>query len=300
MLIYRLPGRKLAGIALLTLGLSANAWSAPFGSPWEIWQTQNELSRASINHSLWQTFLDEYVIAGDDGINLVDYSRAARCGQPLLQQYLQQLAALDPRHYNRLEQFSFWINAYNALTISIVLDYPDKNSIRNMGRSILARSLARGPWDDDVITIAGQPLSLNDIEHRILRPIWRDHRIHYAVNCASLGCPNLSPTAYTAQHIDAGLTAAEHAYINHPRGLSFAGHTLRVSSIFQWYRDDFAASDKALLRYLADHHTSLSERIRNHDGTIEYNYDWALNQTLEPRSGAKQAQSACVNGSGHN
>ena len=300
MLIYWSTARRLAGIALLTLGLSANAWSAPFGNPWEIWQTHNELSHASIDHSLWQVFLDEYVVAGDEGINLIDYARAARCGRPVLQQYLQQLAALDPRHYNRLEQFSFWINAYNALTISIVLDYPDKNSIRNMGRSILARSLARGPWDDDVITIAGQPLSLNDIEHRILRPVWRDHRIHYAVNCASLGCPNLSPTAYTAQHIDAHLAAAEHAYINHPRGVAFAGRTLRVSSIFQWYRDDFAASDKDLLSYLADHHTSLAERIRDYDEAIAYEYDWALNQTPAPRGGGGQAQSACANGNGHN
>ncbi len=292
--------RRLACIALLNLGLSISAWAAPFGSPWEIWQTHNKLSHTTIDHSLWQSFLDEHVVADDEGINLVDYSRATRCALPLLQQYLEQLAALDPRNYNRLEQFSYWINAYNALAVAIVLDYPDKTSIRNMGRSMLARSLARGPWDDTVITIAGQPLSLNDIEHRILRPIWRDHRIHYAVNCASLGCPNLSPTAYTAQHVDAQLMAAEHAYINHPRGVTFAGRTLRVSSIFQWYRDDFTASDEDLLSYLADHHTSLADRIRNYHGTIEYEYDWALNQTHTPSGGAEQTQSECANGNGHN
>ncbi len=173
---------------------------------------------------------------------------------------------------------AYWINLYNALTVEVVLSYPGKDSILGMGRKLLVS----GPWDDELVEIAGEAVSLNDIEHRILRPIFRDHRIHYAVNCASISCPNLVPEAYTRANIERLLSANETSYINHPRGVAFdARGRLVLSQIYQWYRDDFASDRKALLAYLSRRHHGLAEELRSYDGRIKYAYDWTLNKVQD-------------------
>ena len=135
-----------------------------------------------------------------------------------------------------------------------------------------------GPWDDEQTTIEGLAVTLNDIEHRILRPIWRDHRIHYAVNCASISCPNLGTQAYTVDNTQSIFAAAERSYLQHPRGLTFTQNgKLKLSSIFDWYQADFGASEKELVSYLAQIRSDLSGQLRNYSGSIEYHYDWSLN-----------------------
>ncbi len=124
----------------------------------------------------------------------------------------------------------------------------------------------------------GEALTLNDIEHRILRPVWRDPRIHYAVNCASLGCPNLQPVPFAPDTLDAQLDAAARAYVNHPRGVRRQGDDLVVSSIYHWFREDFGDSEQGvishLLRFAAP---QLAARLRRHRGGLEHDYDWTLN-----------------------
>ena len=113
--------------------------------------------------------------------------------------------------------------------------------------------------------------------------VLRHRRIHYAVNCASLGCPNLRSSAYNAANVEALLSAAEADHVNHPRGVAFtANGKLRLSRIFKWYRSDFGASRQDLLNYLARHHTTLSERISGYDRSIGYRYDWNLNRLPIP------------------
>ncbi len=169
---------------------------------------------------------------------------------------------------------AYWINLYNALTIDVVLAYPDKKSIRRMGKGLFSF----GPWDDPVAQIVGQSVTLNDIEHRILRPIWQDHRIHFAVNCASLGCPNLSRTAYRADNLESLLSQGEADYINHPRGVKIDNKgKLTVSSIFDWYQSDFAADTSTLLVYLSKHHQLYGAQLRDYAGSVKYDYNWQLN-----------------------
>lgn len=241
--------------------------------PWSIWQRFDPDSNTSIDHGGWQQFLEEYVSRGADGINRVAYDRARQSEWPGLRQYLQNLAAIDPRTLNQDEAMAYWINLYNALTVDVVLRQPGKTSIRKMGIGLFSF----GPWDDEVFTVAGTGVTLNDIEHRILRPIWQDHRIHYAVNCASIGCPDLSRTAYTGAALESQLQAAETAYLSHPRAVSFdAKGRLLLSSIFDWYQEDFGADEQGLLIYLAEHHSE-AERLRSYRGRIRYDYDWQLN-----------------------
>ena len=124
----------------------------------------------------------------------------------------------------------------------------------------------------------GREISLNDIEHRILRPIWKDPRIHYAVNCASLGCPNLSGTPFTAANKEELLDQAAADYVNHPRGVAFVKGRLRLSSIYDWYGVDFGSDETERLAHLQQYATrDLAEALMNYSGRIKYDYEWDLN-----------------------
>lgn len=262
-----------AVLSLLLLGSTMAA-----AEPAAIWQILDIDSKDTVDHSAWQELLQEHVHAHADGINRIDYTAlGAQQPRAKLEQYINALEQVDPRQLNRNEQMAFWINLYNAVTVRVVLDHPGKKSIRRMG----ARWFRIGPWDDVLTRVLNTELTLNDIEHGLLRPIYQDHRIHYAVNCASLGCPNLLPSPFTGATLDVQLTAAETAYIEHPRGVGFASDgTLRLSSIFDWYQSDFADDESGLLKHLAARLPSLSARLVEHRGTIAYDYDWSLNVHL--------------------
>lgn len=260
----------------LSLSWAGSALAVPDADLWEIWQAQDPTSNVQVDHSAWQSFLDRYLLSGGNGILRVDYA-IDPSQRTKLDDYLTMLQALDPRTLNRHEQLAYWINLYNAMTIEVVLENPQKGSILRMGRGLFSI----GPWDDPVLRIAGESLTLNDVEHRILRPIWHDHRIHYALNCASLGCPNLNPEAYTAVNAETLMAQSEADYIRHPRGVSFSDQgRLQLSSIFKWYQHDFAADEAGLLDYLARHNCELRERLRSYDGPIDYRYDWNLNRAV--------------------
>jgi len=127
--------------------------------------------------------------------------------------------------------------------------------------------------------LKGLELSLNDIEHRILRPIWQDNRVHYAVNCASLGCPNLQPEPFTAENSNRLLEKAARDFVNSPRGVNIDNDKLLLSSIYEWFQVDFGASETALLDHLERFAAAdLAGKLKNYRGTISYQYNWDLNQ----------------------
>lgn len=254
--------------------LSQTVSAAPESDIWSIWDQSDESSEVIVNHSSWGEFLKAYIRMDDSGINKLAYRDVSDTDRKKLTQYIDSLVAIDPRGLNKVEQLAYWINLYNALTVDVVLKNPSKDSILRMGEGFFSI----GPWDDQATTVAGNPVTLNDIEHRILRPIWQDHRIHYAVNCASIGCPNLAIEAYTAENVEALLNAGERSYINHARGVQFDKKgRLLVSQIFEWYGDDFASNKADFLIYLSMHHETLADQIRNYQGKIKYDYDWNLN-----------------------
>lgn len=266
----------LAALCSLT---SLSLQAAPAAELWSFWQPQESTQDLAFDHTPWQQILDRYLVVGEQQIALFAYNSVTDADRQSLERYLQSLMALDPRQYPRDEQMAYWINLYNALTIRVVLQNPDKNSILRMGRGLFSF----GPWNDVVATIAGQTLTLNDIEHRILRPIWQDHRIHFAVNCASLGCPDLSVSAYTSENLEHLLVQAELNYLNHPRGVRFqADGKLVVSSLFDWYLEDFAPDERRLLAYLAAHQAATGDRLRGYYDRIRYEYDWSLNAAHDP------------------
>lgn len=272
---------RIIGLGLfVVVGLGAAAYillsGAPVSEADSFWDTSVEGNSASIDHSDWQYILEEYVITDDQsGVNLADYQSLLEEDKTMLDQYINQLSNIDPRSYNRAEQQAYWINLYNALTVQLVVaNYPTE-SITKIGKS----SLSFGPWDDQVITLADKQLSLNDIEHRILRPLWNDYRIHFAVNCASIGCPNLQGIAFTAENTDKLLTQGAEEYLAHSRGARFDGDNLILSSIFDWYGVDFGDNQQQILNTLSQHAPdSIASKIGAHTGNIQFEYDWQLNE----------------------
>lgn len=260
----------LASIILNPVSIHA----ASSSDAWAMWTARDTASTEQVDHSLWQGFLDGYVVVENEGVNRVKYLAAGQGkGRADLQTYLSQITSIDPRRLNPDEQFAYWVNLYNALTVDVVLEHPNKNSIRRMGKGLFSF----GPWDDKLISIAGQEVTLNDIEHRILRPIWQDPRIHFAVNCASIGCPNLLPEAFRADNLQRLLDQAQLAYINHPRGADLQAEKLVLSSIFDWYQSDFATDPTGLLTYLAQFHKNPTALLARPADSISYEYDWTLN-----------------------
>ncbi|MDM3871302.1 DUF547 domain-containing protein [Porticoccus sp. W117] len=260
---------------LLSLSMLANA--APKAELWSIWNRSNESSSEVIDHSLWQQVLDKYLQANhSSGVNRFDYGAVNGEGEELLSDYLDYLQELDPREYSRAEQKAYWINFYNALTIQRMLEaYPVK-SILKVGGGLFTW----GPWDDALAEVAGEELTLNDIEHRILRPIWNDPRLHFAVNCASIGCPNLQARAFTAENSEQLLALGAKEYLSHKRGAHFDNKgRLVLSKIFEWYGVDFGDSERAIIQALSQYAPDdLAQRMREHRGKVKYEYDWDLNK----------------------
>ena len=248
------------------------------------WDASDESNTVQIDHGAWQEILDGYLSIDDSGINRVDYAslKASEADNAELSDYLAYLQGLDPRHYSRLEQKAYWINFYNALTVRVVVDAYPVDSIREISESLLAVGglIPIGPWGDVRASVAGLDLTLDDIEHGILRPIYRDNRIHYAVNCASIGCPNLLPAAYTAENMESQLEAGAREYVNHPRGVDFVDEDfIVISSIYDWWMADYGGSEDGVMEHLVRYADGeLAERLRDFAGVVEYDYDWNLNQ----------------------
>ena len=257
------------------------AAAAPKAELWDLWVPANEASRTRVDHSPWDRFLERYLVTGDpSGVYLFSYSRVSGENRALLEQYLEGLQAVRVEELNRSEQMAFWLNLYNALTVKVVLDHWPVASIRDI-RLGGGAPFSRGPWDAPLAEIQGRPVTLNDIEHRILRPIWKDPRIHYAVNCASIGCPNLQPVAFTAENLPVLLERAAVMYVNDPRGASVEDGTLWLSSIYDWFAGDFGDSTEALLRHVhryADAPLRRSlEPFLDGRGRVRHRYDWSIN-----------------------
>ena len=280
---HPLPRLSLLMAALLLPLLSSMAQAnalerlfAPKAEHWAYWDSSDPEATQQIDHSGWGRFLGQYVLQGEDGINRVRYSQVSDADRQQLERYISALEQLPIRSYNAEQQLAYWINLYNAVTIDTVLQHYPVESIRDI--DISPGFFADGPWGKKLLSIEGHQVSLNDIEHRILRPIWQDPRLHYALNCASLGCPNLSTSAYNADTIELQLDQAATTFVNNPRGVSFMDGKLYVSSIYSWFRDDFGESDSAVIDHLQRYAAApLKDTLADTTRLAGDRYNWSLN-----------------------
>jgi Protein of unknown function, DUF547 len=267
------PGRSIqrrgflaAAGAVLLVSACAPAAKQADGN-WTASGTKSE----PINHDAWDKLLATYARASKDGVNRIDYKGIKTKAAGELKAYVKALEAVSISEYPRAEQFAYWVNLYNAATVQVIIDNYPLASIRDIGL------LGQGPWKDKVLKVEGKSLSLDDIEHGILRPIWKDVRIHYAVNCASIGCPNLALKAYRAEFLEPMLEEAARAYINHPRGFARIDGQLTASNIFEWYQSDWGGEED-VLTHARKYATGQTAALLKDASAIDaYDYDWALN-----------------------
>jgi hypothetical protein len=240
------------------------------------------------------------VVENADGVNRVNYGswKGHASDHARLKRYIADLELRLPSRMGRPQAFAYWSNLYNAVTLDVVLDRYPISSIRQISSTGFFDPKAYGgPWRTKRVKVEGRDYSLDDIEHGVLRPTFRDPRVHYAVNCASIGCPNLQPKAWSALSLEADLEAAARAFINHPRAVTVLpsdqpnisalfswlkepsrSRPLKVSSIFRWFREDFGGSDEGIIEHLRKFASpELAAALGPGVAIFEDDYDWSLN-----------------------
>jgi hypothetical protein len=221
----------------------------------------------TVDNSVYAGLLSKYVKGG-----VVDY-QGFKNEESKLDQYLKVLEKTDPSKLSRNEQFAFYINAYNAWTIKLILSgYPGVESIKDLG------SIFKGPWKRKLARIDGDVVTLGHIEHDILRPKFKDPRVHFAINCASKGCPPLRSEPYRGDVLDQQLDEMARAFINDPKRNRLEGTTLYVSRIFKWFKGDFGNDIVGFFQKYAQGDLKKGLESSGEEIKVKYlAYDWSLN-----------------------
>jgi len=229
-----------------------------------------------VDHSAWEALLSRRV----DARGGVDYL-GLRGERPKLEAYLARLAGAKLPSLGRDQLLALFINAYNACTIRVVLDGSRDGTLPASIRDL------RDPWGRKSCTVGGHLLSLDEIEHGIVRPFFKDARVHAALNCAARSCPALAPWAYQGERVMGQLEDRMNAMVNSPAQVRVEKNALRVSKILDWYGGDFVAPDFAehaptLVDYLLRHARPELRRAIEGLGPrprVEFlDYDWSLNR----------------------
>lgn len=223
----------------------------------------SSVSTTIIDHSQWDALLKKHVAKN----GLVDYQGFLN-DRAKLNSYLKMLSENPPSEsWSVQELLAYYINAYNAYTVDLILDNYPLKSIKDIN----------GAWTKAIVPIGDKTLSLGGIENGILRKM-NEPRIHFAINCASISCPDLLNEAFTADKIDAQLDKVTRSFINGPKN-DIGINKLKLSKIFDWYKKDYVINgENDIIAYV---NAYLIKKIKiNPNATIEYfEYDWGLNDT---------------------
>jgi Protein of unknown function, DUF547 len=239
----------------------------------------------------FDALLSRYVVPSADGVNRVNYGawKNSAADRTSLNQFVDAQAREQPSRLSKPQQLAYWANLYNAITLQVILEaYPVKSirDIKSKGVWLDPKAFI-GPWVQKRVTVEGREVSLDEIEHAILRPTFKDPRVHYAVNCASFGCPNLPVKAWRAETLEADLDAAARAFINHPRGITVDGSGLKVSSIYNWFQSDFGGSEAGVIAHIKKYADGeLTKKLVRVTGIASDGYDWSLNDAPTSKQGA--------------
>ena len=246
------------------------------------------------DHGRWNLLLSKHVIVSADGLSTaVDYASLGVNREPL-QSYLEETSRVSRASFDAWEtsdQLAFLINLYNAATVELILDNMASSdpidSIRDIG------SLFTSAWELERVALFGKLVTLDAIEHDMIRGWGRynEPRIHFAVNCAAIGCPALRAEAYTGTALEGQLEDATRDFLSDRSRNYFDGRRLRLSSIFKWYREDFErgwGGSNALGEFVARYSSELglsiehrNELARGDMGIRFLSYDWGLNQVRD-------------------
>jgi Protein of unknown function, DUF547 len=226
------------------------------------------------DQSAFDSLLNTAVVPDEQGYNRVNY-KALKAKSAALKEALAGMQMANPSSFSKAEAKAFWINLYNAKTLDVVLDRYPVASIKKIGLGG-GGLFGSGPWSAKIVSVEGQKISLDDIEHRILFALFKDPMVHYALNCASYSCPNLSVRAYTAANMAKQMQANAAAYVNHPRGVNVDGTAITASKIYSWYGADFGGKSRLKPHWMK---FAKPEKAAAIDAaqSVGFSYDWKLN-----------------------
>jgi hypothetical protein len=247
----------------------------------------NLVQADEFSHEAWDTLLQKHIVVVNNGLSTrADYA-GFKQDRTVLDTYLKSLSAVSEERFakwSKADQLAFLINAYNAFTIELILtEYPDLKSIKDLG------SFFRSPWKKEFFQLLGQAGTLDWIEHTLIRDenAYQEPRIHFAVNCASLGCPSLLERAYTGPQLDEQLEAQTKRFLSDREQNRLTGNSVSVSSIFKWYREDFekgwggyTSLGGFLAKYASELELTESQKGSLANGSLKISfldYDWGLN-----------------------
>jgi len=248
-----------------------------------LFTTITALEAQVVDHTDFDRTLKAHVRNG-----LVDYD--AFKTDPAFAGYLRLLATTNVAALPRNEQLALWINAYNAYTIQLINVKGERESIRNINKSLGFLRL-KGPWSDAFAVVGGKTYSLDDIEHRIIRPTFREPRIHFALVCAAIGCPPLRSEAYTGARLEAQLNDQTVMFLTKTPAknrVDVASRTVYRSQVFNFsdYMKDFGGSEAAVGKFIARYYPAGPEKTLLERGdfrVVETEYDWRLNSVTNAR-----------------
>ena len=239
------------------------------------WTSYQDDSPKTIDHSIWDKILGEYVVVRSGLINLFSYAAVTEEQKKQIRSYIDSLSNIAIAQYDNTEQQAYWLNLYNALTVLTVLEHYPVASIKKI--NISPGIFSKGPWGKPQVRVDGRELSLNNIEHGIIRPVYKDPRSHYGVNCAALGCPQLQTRAFTGANLNTLLDQAASDYINGP-GVSIRRGKLAASKIYNWFGEDFGTGAQEVVSHIRKYaRGDLKKALENIDSIKSYYYDWTLN-----------------------
>lgn len=222
-----------------------------------------------VTHEIWDELLKKYVNA-DGFVNYKGFlADTARLNEYL---HLLEMAHPNDQNWSREEQMAYWINAYNAYTVQLILRNYPVQSIKDIKRGF---AFVNSVWDIKFIKIQDYTYDLNNIEHNILRPVFKDARVHAAVNCASYSCPKLQREAFTAKRLNEQLDAAMRGFINDPLRNRIGAEKADLSEIFKWFKGDFER-DAGSLRDFLNRYAAV--KINDKTQISHIDYDWRLNE----------------------
>ncbi|MDN3202714.1 DUF547 domain-containing protein [Algoriphagus sediminis] len=222
------------------------------------------------DHSIWNTLLQKHV-RPDGRVNYKGFISE----KASLETYLELLSnnAPDREVWSEEEQLAYWINAYNAFTVKLIVDNYPTESIRDLGPK-LKIPLVNDVWHYKFFKIGGQESSLDEIEHSILRKEFEEPRIHFAINCASVSCPPLLNEAFFPEKLEAQLDKVAKGFVNDPSRNKISKNEVEVSAIFSWFKGDFTKNGS-----LIDFLNKYSNIKINSDAKVSHmKYDWNLNE----------------------
>ena len=258
----------LLGGALL-FGGSQISIAAPKAKLIAFWNDSEPSSKLPVNHSKWQEILESYVVTDHpSGVNRFDYDRVSTSDHNKLKSYISDMESVDPRQLNLQNQKAFWLNLYNAKVVEMILE----------SKSGAVRDIS-GIWKKKILTVTHQKMSLNDIEHGVLRPIFNDPRIHFGITPATIGSGDILPVAFTGENVEQLLEENTKDFFSKSKErFAIRESSLVISSIFKWYKKDFGSSATNIKAFIKKY---VDEDVQQQIDTVSklsYDYDWSLNR----------------------